>query len=269
MSRDKKKTEKHGLQWWGWLAIYIALAILIFFVWSYTKNSLMLEPDAVRGINGDMFGGLNALFSGLAFAGIILTIIMQGIELKAQREELEQTRNVFQMQNFETSFYNLLKVLQETLKDTSFQTKPKSSRIGSAIKYNGLGAYAALINEFQEEFYSSDLTEEKHQAAIERRLTANVNMLRYCKLVIRILLMVQELESDDQNKYLDTMYYMLTEPEKAILLYYSYMVKNQDEKEILMLMDILDGIRPKLINRDEKILLYYSSIVSRDGGRIV
>jgi hypothetical protein len=94
-------------------------------------------------------------------------------------------------------------------------------------------------------------------------------MLRYCKLVIRILLMVQELESDDQNKYLDTMYYMLTEPEKAILLYYSYIVKNQDEKEILMLMDILDGIRPKLINKDEKIFLYYSSIESRDGGRIV
>ena len=39
-----------------------------------------------------MFGSINALFSGLAFAGIIYTILLQRKELELQREELKLTR---------------------------------------------------------------------------------------------------------------------------------------------------------------------------------
>ena len=48
---------------------------------------------AERGTFGDSFGSINSLFSALAFAGIIYTIILQHNELKLQRQELEQTRN--------------------------------------------------------------------------------------------------------------------------------------------------------------------------------
>jgi hypothetical protein len=72
------------------------------------------EPN-VRGTFGDMFGSINALFSGLALAGIILTILLQRKELKLQREELQETRHEFETQNetlklqrFENTFFNLL-----------------------------------------------------------------------------------------------------------------------------------------------------------------
>ena len=39
-----------------------------------------LKPD-VRGTFGDMFGAVYALFSGLAFTGLIVTLIMQHEEL--------------------------------------------------------------------------------------------------------------------------------------------------------------------------------------------
>jgi hypothetical protein len=42
---------------------------------------------------GDSFGGINSLFSGLAFGGIIVTLILQKQELKLQREELSLTRS--------------------------------------------------------------------------------------------------------------------------------------------------------------------------------
>lgn len=45
-----------------------------------------------RALTGDSFGGLNALFSGLAFAGVIATILLQREELRLQRVELENTR---------------------------------------------------------------------------------------------------------------------------------------------------------------------------------
>lgn len=45
-----------------------------------------------RGTMGDMFGVINALFSGLAFAGLIFTIIMQRQEIITNREEIEMNR---------------------------------------------------------------------------------------------------------------------------------------------------------------------------------
>jgi hypothetical protein len=45
-----------------------------------------------RGTFGDMFGAVNTLFSGLAFAGVIYAIFLQSQELELQRKELELTR---------------------------------------------------------------------------------------------------------------------------------------------------------------------------------
>lgn len=44
------------------------------------------------GAFGDLFGGITALFSGLAFAGIIYTVILQTEELGYQRTELKLQR---------------------------------------------------------------------------------------------------------------------------------------------------------------------------------
>ena len=43
---------------------------------------------------GDTYGAINALFSGLAFAGVIATVLLQRRELKLQRDELQEARKV-------------------------------------------------------------------------------------------------------------------------------------------------------------------------------
>ena len=45
-----------------------------------------------RGTFGDMFGAVNALFSGMALAGVVYAILLQREELRLQRQELELTR---------------------------------------------------------------------------------------------------------------------------------------------------------------------------------
>lgn len=64
-----------------------------------------------------MFGAVNSVFSGLAFAGIIITIYLQRKELGYQRDELRETRKEFQQQNetlklqrFENTFFSLLEL---------------------------------------------------------------------------------------------------------------------------------------------------------------
>ncbi len=48
-----------------------------------------------------MFGVVNALFSGLAFAGILIALYMQKHELALQREELSETREELKLQRME------------------------------------------------------------------------------------------------------------------------------------------------------------------------
>lgn len=49
-------------------------------------------PKETRGVFGDMFGFSNAIFSGLALAGVIISLRLQSNELGLQREELKETR---------------------------------------------------------------------------------------------------------------------------------------------------------------------------------
>lgn len=100
------------------LIVWLAVAA----VWAI--SGLLLHAETERGTFGDMFGAVNALFSGLAFATLIYTAWMQREELALQREELAATRSelegqklqlqeqtkTFALQRFEDSFFALLRV---------------------------------------------------------------------------------------------------------------------------------------------------------------
>ena len=73
------------------IILSILVVILVFSAYFFVVRHLL--PEWVeRGQFGDMFGGLNALFSGLAFLGVIYAIFLQREELGLQRTELELTR---------------------------------------------------------------------------------------------------------------------------------------------------------------------------------
>lgn len=81
---------------WRFVIAAIVAVIIVIGLWSVNwivgcTGTVIKAPDNA-GEFGDMFGVINALFSGLAFAGIIVAILMQRSELIMQRKELESTR---------------------------------------------------------------------------------------------------------------------------------------------------------------------------------
>nr|WP_320020905.1 hypothetical protein [uncultured Draconibacterium sp.] len=72
----------------------ITLGIIILVIWLLSFGAVFYSIDnwTERGTFGDLFGGINSLFSGLALAGIIYTIFLQRKELNLQRLELIETR---------------------------------------------------------------------------------------------------------------------------------------------------------------------------------
>ena len=68
-----------------------------------------------------MFGAVNSLFSGLAFAGVIFTIYLQKTELSLQRKELELTRvqlarSANAQEKSEKALANQVKLMNRTAK---------------------------------------------------------------------------------------------------------------------------------------------------------
>lgn len=73
--------------------------------------------DSLReGTFGDSFGTLNALFSGLAFSGVIITVLLQ-------RKDLKEARAQASNQQIESQFYNLLAQQQEVVRGFDLQNK--------------------------------------------------------------------------------------------------------------------------------------------------
>ena len=74
-------------------SFYIVSGIIIS-VWffSFLLIKFIYPNPSERGTFGDSFGSINALFSGIALAGIIYTIHLQRKELGLQRKELQENR---------------------------------------------------------------------------------------------------------------------------------------------------------------------------------
>ncbi|GKS15082.1 hypothetical protein YDYSY3_60820 [Paenibacillus chitinolyticus] len=108
--------------------LLMAIPILLWLLTGlFTIVSYLEVPDS-PGTFGDMFGSVNALFSGMALAGIVYTIFIQKKEFQLQREELKLqrkesklTREVFIIQRFETTFFNLINLHHDIVKSLSIK----------------------------------------------------------------------------------------------------------------------------------------------------
>ncbi|MFI0844245.1 hypothetical protein [Mesorhizobium sp. IMUNJ 23232] len=71
--------------------LMFAAVILVWAVTPFVMKFFFIGM-AERGQAGDLYGSINALFSGLAFAGVIVAILLQREELSLQRQELIDNR---------------------------------------------------------------------------------------------------------------------------------------------------------------------------------
>ena len=136
MCKDKlNKKDTEGSNNNLWLTLLLAgFVVLIMGLLSWVFIDLYISDTTSRGTFGDKFGAVNALFSGFAFAGLIVTLLYQKEELKLQREELKETRNelnaqklefheqnkTMKRQRFENTFFNMLSLQQEIVANLSY-----------------------------------------------------------------------------------------------------------------------------------------------------
>ena len=152
---------------WMWKVL-----LSIVSVWLLSGIILYFLPN--RGTFGDMFGAVNALFSGFALFGVIVAIVLQRDELKLQRKDLELQRKELELtrgeiegqrkqleaqsatmkkQNFEETFFHMITLYNDVVKDLK-----TIGRGGHPV--NGRDSFGSLIQSFTNR-YSEHLKVKK------------------------------------------------------------------------------------------------------------
>jgi len=75
------------------LLLFLGLLVTILVAWYFSitfVTGIFGEPKTLSE-SGDMFGGVNALFSGLALAGVIYAVILQTVDVKTNQKNLEKS----------------------------------------------------------------------------------------------------------------------------------------------------------------------------------
>ena len=126
----------------GILGVIAILTIPIFYYYLKFHDSFMLQNFLAKlsddpdkwGTFGDYLGGtLNPIISFLALIGLLYTIHQQAQEMKATRDELERTAEqqsrqseIFNLQQFESTFFSLLEQHNKAIERINVESINKS-----------------------------------------------------------------------------------------------------------------------------------------------
>ena len=220
-----------------------------------------------RGTFGDAFGSVNALFSGLAFLGIIYAIVLQREELGLQREELAETRKVFkgqeeqlakqaqalQKQNFENTFFKFLSLHNDIVESFRVSIQGQSDRYGvECLDYR----YSYFESDFSR--FREKSPELKSEIEITRKFCEkyfNEKRHIYGRYFQNFLVMLRFIKSyldKEENMYTDIVRAQLSTEELAFLFYYCLTMEGRDSiKPLVKRYNLISGLRAgDLVNQE-------------------
>ncbi|TBV26846.1 hypothetical protein DMZ43_07205 [Meridianimaribacter sp. CL38] len=280
---EEKKSNNKDLVSAGFL--FLLVISVWYFSWQYIDKSILSKEDGLsdieaRGLFGDKFGAINALFSALAFAGIIFTIFLQKRELKLQREEMKETRGEFIKQNetlihqkFENTFFQLLKLLNTNI--DSIDLRDKRSGI---VKNTGRDCFKEIykywINSIKREINKEDNNDKKiNNVSIDKALIVfseiydqfKSDLSHYFRTLYHIIKFIDQSGIDDKKQYISIMRAQLSSYEQT-LLFYNCLHSNGSEKfkPLIEKYSLLKNIDKDLIINKNHLNEYHTDAYGRN-----
>lgn len=284
---DSKKNKSY--LWIKGIIIFIVVIALWCFSWYYIDNYIIEEN---RGTFGDKFGAVNALFSGLAFAGLIITLLYQKEELKLQREELNGQKKEFEEQNktlkrqrFENTFFNMLSLQQEIVSNLSYEWTFISNYNFSLFEvqkptktkntYNGRDVFEAIFEYVDIENkshlkYSDGIRNYIESFGIDDfvniiSLSRFDHYFRHLYHIFKYVDTSDLIEDDERYDYTSIIRSQLSDYE-LVMLFYNCLSENEKDKfkPLIEKYTIFNNLRDDLLVKSEHKIKYNESAYNRN-----
>src|SRR6185369_1673151 len=149
----KSKSKSKIIEWIPLSGLIYFLVCIGYYFWMRGHDFSSFNSISAAGQFGDMFGAFNALFTGLAFVGLAITIWLQ---VEQFAEDKLDARN----SQIETTFFSMMGNLQRIV-ETAYFNDESEGRVYSGREYfrfalNLLeGAYRSEIYKFQQVRFQS------------------------------------------------------------------------------------------------------------------
>ena len=244
----------------------------------------VLSPMKDRGTWGDMYGGLNALFSGLAFVGVIYAILLQSEELKLQRRELAETRAELKgqrqaseeqnksigQQTFENTLFQFIEVLENAKK--SLNRRSDDGNITSegldTLReiYSGMGAsFRESIRRTSNspEFRVNGKEPEPNLDLVFRSFYDDYGheFNHYLRIIVSIFSLIDK-SPTNSDRYADIVISQLSDYEVCLIFYMSLFERYERLKLYVDKYGIVVSVRPELLIKDEHLSLHAAAAFS-------
>ena len=218
-----------------WIFIGAAFALLV--VVAAVGFAVIRQMQPGQGVDlGDAYEGLGALFSGLAFIGVIYALAYQRAELKLQREELALTREemvrqrqemeaqnaTLAHQRFENSFFQLLKFQRDSMQAMRVTIGPDSTfgLVGSA-------AFRHVVENLSKRFVivfvppleGEQLTETVNSSFEQACFSDKSDFGHYFRTLYHLIEFVDKSPIEDKAYYVGLVRAQLSTDEIALLFY--------------------------------------------------
>ena len=227
-----------------------------------------------RGQFGDMFGAVNALFSGLAFAGVIWAIILQKQELELQRKELEATRaelegqrkqleaqdRTLQKQNFESSFFQLLSFHNEIVNSLKTQSWKGDDVEGRICFYFFLEELRLIYNPYPKTSSQIDDIKGIYEQFLGRYQSSIGHYFRYLYNTIKFVDRHEFIKKfKDKKAYTNLIRAQLSSNELGLLFYNCLSDQGAKFKDLVEKYALLEGMDFRKLFDEKHRSLYAES----------
>ncbi len=262
----------------GVIVVWVTSGYLLYDLGDANKVTNLLGNLGDRGTFGDMFGAVNSLFTGLAFAGLIYTILLQKEELSLQREELKLTRGELQgqketmqahnkqiaLQNFEGTFFQMLRLHNDLLNSIDIMTggQTRHGGSGSALKvHSGRDCFSIIWAKY-ESLFQKNIQDENY----ERKMYINGKFKNlwteyeneighYFRSLYHIVKFIDNSKIENKKHYTNIVRAQLSGQELIIIFYNCIYFSNLKFKPLIEKYSLLKHLpSKKYLDRDKEMI---------------
>lgn len=236
-------------------SLFMKAALLVVGIWSASALGLYLFTSdfSKSGTFGDSFGVLNTLFSGLAFAGIIVSIKMQNDEMREQRKELQKQKKNAILYHRERMFLLLMDEFKKS-REHRYTVADVRGVIHDCLGYDVGSPYQdspvpALIDEVE-----GVLAGTRSETPLLQTLSRRVFRHELCEVFIKTFHQaaesVKKFDPVNRGEYYDIVCNSMSDPEEA-LLFLCFVARHGTQTpqnpQAMKLFDSFDEIKGKLL----------------------
>ncbi|HYG03029.1 MAG TPA: hypothetical protein VD927_11335 [Chryseosolibacter sp.] len=230
-----------------WYLIFVlVVGLWVLCGWLVTTQLTEANTDAsawqIRGQFGDMFGAVNALFSGLAFGAIVITLVMQRQDMALQEQAIidsqqqlivqntaiEKQHREIRLQNinakrlrFERMFFDMISIHFEIV---SRLDMGYDNITGVKVFTEILSGYQSQIYQLQDGIeYNSTRYDDFKQAFSSIEMLHLPLLSSYFQSLIAIysILKQRKLKAKAEQRYLSILHNYISLDERKFLFYYN------------------------------------------------